>query len=195
VSSGFRRFLGKLMARRPEDRFRSAAEAAQALRQVGRRRRSWPSLSLPRLPAAALLAAVGIASLGGASLVAFRTRMHRDPEMRATLLANDRMSLDTPVMLSPAQGSGYLAIDPSIDPYKPHLPLKLPPGRHEWALLKVCVSAQGTVTDVKILKPANMPGADAAMQKAVLFWRYRPYLRDGKAVPFCLPVRLEVRGD
>jgi protein TonB len=71
---------------------------------------------------------------------------------------------------------GQLLIDPNAERYR----VKLPPplarsGEVYVAMLRVCVSAQGTVTGVQLIK-----GASPAI--------------DGQPTPFCYPLRYEVSG-
>jgi protein TonB len=49
-------------------------------------------------------------------------------------------------------------------------------------VLKTVVDKNGNVTDATLLKGDSVLGASAI--RAVKQWRYRPYIRDGKAQPF-----------
>ena len=51
---------------------------------------------------------------------------------------------------------------------------------------RICISAYGDVTSVKILR--GSPGFDAAVEKALLSWKYQPYIAGSSAVPACFPV-------
>lgn len=51
---------------------------------------------------------------------------------------------------------------------------------------RICISAKGDVTSVKIMR--GSPAFDAAVQKALLTWRYQPYFAGNTAVPACFPV-------
>jgi protein TonB len=99
-----------------------------------------------------------------------------------------------PKMLSAKLGRGQLLIDPNDERYR----VKLPPplarsGETYVALLKVCVSAQGTVSSVQLLKGAT-PAIDGQFPSVIGRWRYRPLIADGIATPFCYPLRYEVSG-
>ena len=99
-----------------------------------------------------------------------------------------------PKMLSAKLGRGQLLIDPNDERYR----VKLPPplarsGETYVALLKVCVSAQGSVTSVQLMKSAT-PALDGQFPSVIGRWRYRPLLADGVATPFCYPLRYEVSG-
>jgi outer membrane biosynthesis protein TonB len=52
------------------------------------------------------------------------------------------------------------------------------------ARLRVCVSEQGTVTQVQVLKGGD-PAIDPQFPTVIGRWRYRPYMADGRAVPWC----------
>jgi hypothetical protein len=61
-----------------------------------------------------------------------------------------------------------------------------------WGLYKVCVSSGGDVRSVKVIKLSD-PFTDPSWIAKIETWKYEPYAIDGKPVPFCQPVRLEVR--
>jgi hypothetical protein len=64
-----------------------------------------------------------------------------------------------------------------------------PPGRREWAMLfRICISIEGTVSTVAVLKSANVE-IDRVLSNAIQSWRYRPRVVDGAARPFCHPIR------
>ena len=99
-----------------------------------------------------------------------------------------------PAMLSAKLGRGQLLIDPNDERYR----VKLPPplarsGETYVALLKVCVSAQGTVSAVQLMKSAT-PAVDSQFPSVIGRWRYRPLLVEGVPTPFCYPLRYEVSG-
>jgi periplasmic protein TonB len=100
----------------------------------------------------------------------------------------------TPKLISAKLGRGQLLIDPNDERYR----VKLPPplarsGETYVAMLKVCVSAQGTVTGVQLMKGAT-PALDSQFPSVIGRWRYRPLIADGVATPFCYPLRYEVSG-
>jgi TonB family protein len=57
-----------------------------------------------------------------------------------------------------------------------------------WAMVKVCVEPGGNVKEAKIVK-----GADALLDPEILSkvrtWRYKPYMVNGRPVPFCYMLR------
>jgi hypothetical protein len=61
-----------------------------------------------------------------------------------------------------------------------------------WGLFKVCVTPQGAVDHVEVLKSAarQLDGDFVAM---IQKFEYRPYLINGTAVTFCYPMRIELR--
>jgi periplasmic protein TonB len=99
-----------------------------------------------------------------------------------------------PVMVAPNVGTGQRKCDMFNDPqFKPRLPPALNrAGMVVWGMFKVCVSNQGVVEKVTIIKPADPLVNDDWMAK-LKSCPYRPYSVNGRAVPFCHPVRLEVR--
>ena len=51
---------------------------------------------------------------------------------------------------------------------------------------RVCISVEGSVTSVKILR--SVPLFSEAVERAVVSWRYEPYMAGGTVVPACFPV-------
>lgn len=99
---------------------------------------------------------------------------------------------NAPRMLAPQIGKGLLLIDPNEEQYR----VKLPPalersGTTLTAIVRVCVSAQGAVTDVKILRGAG-PAIDPQIPTVLARWRYRPFTLNGQPTPFCYPLRYEI---
>lgn len=99
-----------------------------------------------------------------------------------------------PKNVSAKVARGQLLIDPNAERYR----VKLPPplarsGEVYVAMLRVCVSAQGTVTGVQLIKGAS-PAIDSQFPSVIGRWRYRPLLSDGQPTPFCYPLRYEVSG-
>jgi periplasmic protein TonB len=99
-----------------------------------------------------------------------------------------------PRMVSAAIARGQLLIDPNSERYR----VKLPPalartGDTYVAMLRLCVSEQGTVTSVQVLKGAG-PAIDGQFPTILGRWRYRPLLADGVPAPFCYLLRYEVSG-
>jgi hypothetical protein len=64
------------------------------------------------------------------------------------------------------------------------------PGRREWAMLfRICVSPDGTVSSVSVLKSGS-DEVDQVFTATMKTWRYRPRVIDGAARPFCHPIRI-----
>jgi protein TonB len=101
---------------------------------------------------------------------------------------------ETAKLLPPAVGSGQRISDIVNDPrYRPTLPPALNrSGMRVWGLFKICVSAQGAVTNVQVLKSADKLVDNDWIAK-MKTWQYRPYSINGRPVPFCHPMRLEVQ--
>jgi hypothetical protein len=95
-------------------------------------------------------------------------------------------------MLSGTVGAGQMLTDPSKDPrHRVTLPPTLNrPGVRLWALIKICVSKEGNVTDVKLVKGMD-PSADPLLREKAMNWKYRPYTIDGRPVPFCYSLRYD----
>lgn len=51
---------------------------------------------------------------------------------------------------------------------------------------RICISATGDVTSVKILR--GNPGFNQAVEAALKTWRYQPYVAGSSAIPACFPV-------
>lgn len=97
-----------------------------------------------------------------------------------------------PKMVSPLIARQQLLIDPNADAYKVTLPPPLArTGMRFSAVVRVCVSTQGTVSEVKVLRGAD-PAIDPQIPTVLGRWRYRPYMIDGQPVPFCYTIRYDV---
>jgi hypothetical protein len=97
----------------------------------------------------------------------------------------------TTKFLAPGNGISQLLVDIRNDArFRP----RVPPELHGvfWGLFKVCVDTDGGVYDVQQLKSAH-PTVDPHWQALALTWKHKPYLIQGEAVPYCYPMRLEVR--
>jgi protein TonB len=101
---------------------------------------------------------------------------------------------ETAKFLPPSIGKGQLISDMQNDPrYKPHLPAVLNrSGMTVQGLFKLCVTAQGTVSSVQILKSADklVDNEWVALLKTL---QHRPYSIGGRPVPYCYPMSLQVR--
>jgi periplasmic protein TonB len=101
---------------------------------------------------------------------------------------------ETAKFLPPSVGKGQLISDMANDPrYKPRLPPALNrAGMVVWGLFKLCVTATGSVQSVQVLKSADklVDNDWVAIMKTL---QHRPYSIGGRPVPYCYPMRLEVR--
>jgi periplasmic protein TonB len=97
-----------------------------------------------------------------------------------------------PKFLAPNIAGQQLLTDPRKDPrYRVALPPALgTAGMRLWAMLKVCVSEEGSVQDVKIIKSMDA-AADSLLQAKIMTWKYKPVSIDGHAVRFCYNFRYE----
>ena len=90
--------------------------------------------------------------------------------------------------LPPNVGEGQrISSDKGIMP----VPLRKP-GAVYRVLLKVCVSVNGNVDKVTIMKGSD-PLADAEALRVIKTWRFRPFLVNGMAAPFCYPQSVEFK--
>jgi outer membrane biosynthesis protein TonB len=118
----------------------------------------------PQATTSAMVAAAPSPVRGGSSAAGDPTRAPRS----------------TPVFL-PADVATYLRAQDEF----PSLPSSLRHrGAHYQAKLEICVAADGRVTDVGF-RSEPAPALDSVLQAAVRGWRYRPFLVDGVATPFC----------
>jgi TonB family protein len=89
--------------------------------------------------------------------------------------------------VSRATGLAQLAIDPTVEPYRPTLPPVLSRvGIVVPFLVRICVSENGSVQDVFIQKGEMLVDADVV--KVLKTWRFKPHEVDGKRVPFRFPL-------
>jgi hypothetical protein len=96
--------------------------------------------------------------------------------------------------LPPNIGAGQLLVDVRDPRYSPTIrPEYRRVGAIYWALFKVCVSPAGQVARVTVLKSTSVKDVDGDWQKTIEGWPHRPYLINGQPVPFCYPLRLELR--
>jgi protein TonB len=94
----------------------------------------------------------------------------------------------------PSVGHAQRLVDASDPRHKPKVrPEHYRGGSLYWALFKLCVSDAGEVTQVETLKSTGVPEVDSDWSATIKSWPHRPYQVDGKPVPFCYPMRLEVR--
>jgi TonB family protein len=64
------------------------------------------------------------------------------------------------------------------------------PGVRMFALIKICVSKEGNVVDVKIVKSMD-PSVDPLLKATAMSWKYKPLTVDDHAVPFCYNLRYD----
>lgn len=110
-----------------------------------------------------------------------REEVERDPDGLA-----DRGEGPPAVMLAPNKGTALRVSDVAY---------RIPPalqGKSFWTLQKVCVRPSGAVERVKTIKHSGLP-SDQPIHDWVMTWRYRPHFVDGRATPFCYPLRMEIR--
>jgi hypothetical protein len=94
----------------------------------------------------------------------------------------------------PRVTKGRVLVDIARDPrYKPVLPPSLnKAGMVVWGLFKTCVDSDGDVYSVKVIKSAHRD-VDADWMNTIRSWKHQPYAIGDRPVPYCYPVRLEVR--
>jgi serine/threonine protein kinase len=97
-----------------------------------------------------------------------------------------------PRMVPGRVANNQLAIDPNGDEYRVRLPPSLArAGMQFSAVVRLCVSVQGSVTEVRILKSAD-PTIDSQIPAVLGRWRYRPLIADGKPTPFCYVLKYDI---
>jgi TonB family protein len=97
------------------------------------------------------------------------------------------------VLLPPSIGTGQRLSDINDPQYSPRLPPALNrSGMIVWGMFRICVTTDGRVSDVRIVKSADALVDDGWMQ-TIRRWQYRPYSIEGRAVPFCHAMRIEAR--
>jgi outer membrane biosynthesis protein TonB len=69
------------------------------------------------------------------------------------------------------------------------------PGAACWGLFKVCVSTEGRVTNVETLRSSGFPEVDGIWKDKMKTWLHKPFEKNGRPVPYCYPVKMEVRAD
>src|SRR6185295_6350174 len=97
-----------------------------------------------------------------------------------------------PKMLAGNVGGMQILTDPMKDPkYRVVMPPTfIRAGVRLWALIKICVSKEGDVVDVKLVKGMD-PSVDPLLKEKAMSWKYRPYTIDGRPVPFCYSLRYD----
>jgi hypothetical protein len=115
----------------------------------------------------------------------YRYEIRRDPPPPSG-------AADAPKFVPPNAATRLLDIDPMDDRYRAKLPPELAtPGALYWAMVKICASPKGDVTEVKLIKSAHAD-VDPRIVEAMSRWRFKPLMVDGKAVPFCSNYRYQI---
>lgn len=61
-------------------------------------------------------------------------------------------------------------------------------GKRVTGVVKMCLSAGGTVSSLKLLQSTGHPTYDAKIKSKMRQWKYKPFRVNGKAVPVCTSV-------
>jgi protein TonB len=97
-----------------------------------------------------------------------------------------------PKAVSAGAGRRQLLINPGVPPYCcPKIPRALERTDSFTSRLQVCVTAQGQVYDVRVLRGAG-PAIDSQIPAFVRRWRYKPLVVDGQPRAFCYPVTYQI---
>jgi periplasmic protein TonB len=97
-----------------------------------------------------------------------------------------------PVNIAPSVGAAHRLTNLEDPRYRPTLaPTLNRPGISIWGIFRICVSADGRVSGVTMLKSAD-PLVDQDWMAKIRSWQYRPYSVDGRPVAFCHPARIVV---
>jgi len=97
-----------------------------------------------------------------------------------------------PRLLSSRLGQNQLLTNPAAAASRVRLPVGLDrAGQSFSAIVKICVTAEGGVSGVNILRSAG-PVLDPQIPGALSHWRYRPLLEAGKPTPFCYVLNYEI---
>jgi len=97
---------------------------------------------------------------------------------------------DPPRLLPPAVAANQLLTNPLNDPqYRVVVPDAIRSMRL-WAMLKICVSKEGNVSDVKLIKGMD-PMVDGLLVDKIKTWKYKPANIDGHNVSFCYMLRYD----
>jgi hypothetical protein len=73
----------------------------------------------------------------------------------------------------------------------PSVPRTEVPRRYEPARAEICVHPEGFVYDARLTASTGDVDLDKALVRSLSTWRYRPMLREGRAVAFCHPLRID----
>ncbi len=99
---------------------------------------------------------------------------------------------EAPKFLPPNIAGQQLLTNPVTDPqYRVVMPAAFgSAGMRLWAMVKICVSPQGNVSDAKIIKSMD-PAVDRLLVEKIKTWKYKPVSIDGHFVTFCYNLRYE----
>jgi hypothetical protein len=118
------------------------------------------------------------------------------PGSRRALAISKVVTFDAQLakFLPPGVGKDLLLTDVRNDRrYKSRFLPKLDrPGMVVSGMFKLCVDEDGQMFSVNVLKSAD-PFVDADWMALMHTWQHRPYTIGGRPVPYCYPMRLEVR--
>lgn len=132
-----------------------------------------PVLEPPRIPPA-MPAVARVAALAPAP--------YREVEARPA----------APRVLPSKVAHGLLRINPNSDAYRVRPPGALDrSGQAFRATVKICVGADGGVSNVSVLRSAG-PAIDSQIPAVLSRWRYRPFLDAGRPTPFCYTLAYEI---
>jgi len=97
--------------------------------------------------------------------------------------------------ISTHEALALLETDVRQPPNRPEMPddLAARPGMALWAMYMVCVREDGQVGALRIVRGAQWYDTDDTWIGQIRKWRFKPYLRDGQARPFCYPQAIQVR--
>ena len=55
-------------------------------------------------------------------------------------------------------------------------------------MVKLCLDAEGSPSEINLVKGSGVAAADASVLAAVGGWRFEPYVKDGEAVGLCTAI-------
>ena len=99
------------------------------------------------------------------------------------------------VRLSTTRGHGQLAMDPKKALRKLEVPesCEADQDREYVSIVRICVSAEGAVSNVEVLQP-SAPIVDRKAQEKIRDWRYHPYVVDNQPRAFCYHLKSVFHG-
>jgi hypothetical protein len=136
-----------------------------------------------------------LAALAGAGALACTRSEAAEPAAALEAPAPDAgAGAKGPVMVASGVAVGYRLTDATKAPYKVGLPKELNvAGAVYWGLFKICVADTGEVKGVGVMRSTGQPALlDGPWIQTMKTWRYKPYSVNGRPVPFCHPLRMQV---